>query len=308
MLRLLQLSLFVNLLCLQLYADESTPIPIVDCHVHLFDISRTEGVTWIKPDNKVLYRNFFPKHHEPLAKANNVKGVVIVQAGQSLPDNQWNLDITAHNKSLYRGVVGNLSTIIGTPEFKPVFEKLCKDPRYVGYRLSGRPLGKFTDAFYQDLQLTADKGKTVDFLLIDYRLEDVAEIAARLPKLRIIVDHFGGVILDGKPLDPEWVKSFRAVAKQKNVYCKVSALYGRFREQPAPTESRYYTPVLDLAWECYGEDRLIYGSDWPVTEQTGGYASVVKLTKDYFEGKGRAAMEKLFHKNAVLFYQIPDFD
>lgn len=308
MLRLLQFLLFLNLLCLKLSAEESSAIPIVDCHVHLWDISRTEGVGWIKPDNKTLYRNILPKDHEPIAAANNVHGVVIVQAGQSLPDNQWNLDITAHNKRLYRGVVGNLSQIIGTPEFKRSFEKLCEDPRYVGYRLSGHPRGKFTDAFYQDLQLTADKGKTVDFLLGDYRLDEVAEIAQRLPKLRIIVDHFGGVILDGKPLADEWVKKFRAVAAHKNVYCKVSALYGRVKEQPAPRDIRFYTPVLDLAWECYGEDRLIYGSDWPVTEQTGDYASVVKLTKAYFDGKGRGVSEKLFHKNAVLFYRIPDVD
>ncbi len=62
---------------------------------------------------------------------------------------------------------------------------------------------------------------------------------------------------------------------------------------------------MELAWQCFGEDRLIYGSDWPVTEQTADYASVVKLTKSYFDAKGRAASEKLFHKNAVLFYQIP---
>lgn len=306
--RVMLALLFVNLLCLTLHAEESAAIPIIDCHVHLYDLKRPEGVTWIKPDNKTLYRNFLPADHEPIAAANNVRGVVIVQAGQSMPDNQWNLDITAHNPRLYRGIVGNLSKIIGTPEFKPTFEKLCADKRYVGYRLSGRPAGKFSEAFYSDLQLTADRGKSVDFLLGDYRLEDVAEIAQRLPKLRIIVDHFGGVILDGKPLASEWIKNFRAVAAHKNVYCKVSALYGRFREQPAPTEERYYTPVMDLAWECFGEDRLIYGSDWPVSEQTADYASVLKLTKGYFESKGRVVNEKLFHKNAEFFYRIPAVD
>lgn len=308
MLRFSAALLLLQMLGSLLHADEGVAIPIIDCHVHLYDLKRPEGVTWIKPDNKILYRNFLPADHEPLAAANNVRGVVVVQAGQSLPDNQWNLDVTAHNKRLYRGVVGNLSTIIGTLEFKRSLDRLCEDPRYVGYRLSGRPAGKFTEALYQDLEYTAERGKTVDFLLGDYRLEDVNEIAKRVPKLRIIVDHFGGVILDGKPLNQDWIKSFRTVAAHKNVYCKVSALYGRFREQPAPTEQRYYTPVMELAWECFGEDRLIYGSDWPVTEQTADYSSVVKLTKSYFDSKGRAASEKLFHKNAVLFYQIPALD
>ena len=308
MLRLLQISLFLNLLCLKLSAEESAAIPIVDCHVHLWDLKRPEGVSWIKQDNKVLYRNFLPKDHEPIAAANNVKGVVVVQAGHSLPDNQWNLDITAHNKSLYRGVVGNLSKIIGTSEFKPAFEKLCEDKRYVGYRLSGRSQKKLTDAFYRDLQITADKGKTVDFLVGEYRLDEIADIAKRIPNLKIILDHFGGVTLDGSPLDTEWVKSFRTVALQKNIYCKVSALFGRVKEQPAPRDIRFYTPVIDLAFECFGEDRLIYGSDWPVSETTGDYASVIKLTKAYFDGKGRGVSEKLFHKNAVSFYRITDLD
>ncbi len=285
-------------------AIRAEEMPIIDCHVHLFDIARTEGVTWIAEDDKVLRRSFLPEHHEPVAAANGVKGVVIVQAGQSLPDNQWNLDITAGNKALYRGIVGNLSLVIGTPEFKPLFEKLCEDPRYVGYRISGRIQEKMTDAFFDDLRLTAEKGKTVDFLLGAYSLAEVAEIAARVPELRIIVDHFGGVALDGKPLPAEWVASFRTVAKQPNVFCKVSALYGRFKEQPAPKELAPYKEVLDLAWENFGEDRLIFGSDWPVTERTGDYASVLQLTRAYFDAKGRGVSGKLFSKNAAAFYRV----
>lgn len=279
-------------------------MPLVDCHVHLWDISRTEGIGWIKKDDTVLYRSFLPQDHEPIAGANGVKGVVVVQAGQSLPDNQWNLDVTAHNKQLYRGIVGNLSKVIGTPEFKPLFEKLCEDPRYVGYRLSGRYQSELTDAFYRDLQFTAEKGKAVDFLVGGYSFEDIAVIAKRVPDLRIVLDHFGGVILDGSPLNAEWVRKLRSVAEHKNVYCKVSALYGRVKEQPAPKDLGFYAPVIDLVFDCFGEDRLIYGSDWPVSETTGDYASVLKLTKEYFDKKGRAASEKLFHKNAVVFYRI----
>ena len=289
-------------------ADEQPAIPIIDCHVHLFDIARPAGIGWIKKDDKVLYRSFLPKDHEPIAKANGVRGVVVVQAGQSLPDNQWNLDITAHNKKLYRGVVGNLSEVIGTPDFKPLFEKLCEDPRYVGYRLSGRFQEGLTEEFFRDLELTVEKGRTVDFLLGGYSLAEVDQIAKRMPKLKIIIDHFGGVALDGKPLDPEWVKSFLTVSKRPNVICKVSALYGRFKEQPAPREIAPYQEILDLAWQSFGEDRLIYGSDWPVTRTTGDYASVVALTKTYFDAKGRAAEEKLFHDNAVRFYGIPDLE
>ena len=306
MLRTAFIVLFMGLLAVGNCEAESEPVPIFDCHVHLWDLRRPEGLGWIKKDNATLYRDFLPSDHEPIARANQVRGVVVIQAGQSLPDNQWNLDITASNKQLYRGVVGNLSEVIGTEGFKPLFEKLCNDPRYAGYRLSGRYQKELTDAFYHDLRLTATKGRSVDFLVGGYSFEEIAEIADRVPDLRIILDHLGGIKLDGTPLDSEWVKRLRALAQHKNVYCKVSALYGRFEKQPATRDLSFYAPILDLVFDSFGEDRLIYGSDWPVSESTGDYASILKLTRAYFDTKGRGVLEKLFYQNAVKFYRIAD--
>lgn len=278
---------------------------IIDCHVHLWALERPEGIGWIQKDDATLYRDFLPKDHEAVAKANGVNGVVLVQAGQSLADNQWNLDVTAHNPQLYRGLVGNLSEVIGTDAFQPLFERLCKDPRYLGFRLSGRYQNDLSEEFFRDLKLTAKAGKSVDFLVGGYSLKDVDAIARRIPDLRIILNHFGNIRLDGKALDPEWVKDFRTVAENPNVHCKVSALYGRVEKQPAPKEIGFYQPILDLAYDSFGEDRLIFGSDWPVTEKTGDYASVLALTRAYFEPKGPKVCRKLFHLNAVRFYAIP---
>ncbi len=283
----------------------TTGAAIIDCHVHMYSLARPDGITWIAKDNETLFRDHLPADHEPIAKANGVAGVVLVQAGQSIPDNQWNLDVTADNKALYRGVVGNLSRVIGTDEFAPLFAKLCEDPRYLGYRISGRDHKELDDDFYRDLETTAKAGKSVDFLIGDYSLNDVAAIARRLPELRIILDHFGNVRLDGKPLATQWVEDFQAFAKLPSVHCKVSALFGRVAEQPAPKELAFYKPILDLAFETFGEDRLVYGSDWPVSETSGDYASVLKLTRAYFEPKGKSVCEKLFHRNAEKFYAIP---
>ena len=287
-------------------ADIDT-VPVIDCHVHLWDTSRPE-MTWPRKEHVRLYKPFLPKSHAPLCKANGVTGVVVVLSGQALVDNQWNLDITAHNTRLYRGVVGNLSKAIGTNAFKPLFTELCKDERYVGYRLSGRYQDGLTDAVMRDLRLTAKQGRTVDILVGGYSLDDVDEIARRVPKLKLVLDHFGGVQLDGGPHDDQWLRGFRTVAKRPNVYCKLSALYGRFKEQPAPTHLAAYKPTIDLALECFGEDRLIYGSDWPVTTLSGNYKSVINLTKSYFVDKDPQLARKVFHDNAVTFYGIADHE
>jgi len=138
-----------------------------------------------------------------------------------------------------------------------------------------------------------------------YSLQDVEAIATRLPGLKIIIDHFGNLRLDGEPLDPQWVRQFKSLAGRPNVYCKVSALYGRVKPQPAPKNVSFYRPILELAYDAFGEDRLVYGSDWPVTETTGDYESVLKLTRAWARTKGDAFELKLFYQNAVRFYGIP---
>ena len=285
-----------------LIAEE--PSPLIDTHVHLWHLDRPEGIYWIPKDNAVLYRSFMPADHAPIAKDNGVTGVVIVQAGQHLPDNQWNLDITAHDPKLYRGVVGNLSQVMGSEKFEALFEQLCQNKRFLGYRISGRTNENLTEEFFRDLKATARRGKTVDILVGKYSLADVSLIAERIPDLKIIIDHFGGVTLDGRPLDQAWVKSFREVAKHPNVSCKVSALFGRVKKQPAPLNLDFYKSILDLSMECFGADRLVFGSDWPVTRTTAEYAAVLKLTRSFFDEKGREVSRKVFSENAVKFYGL----
>jgi L-fuconolactonase len=284
--------------------DSAEQVPIIDCHVHFWDIQRTEGIGWIKPEIKTLYRSHSPSDYTATAKAAGVTGVVIVQAGQHLPDNQWNLDLCKADPRFYHGVVGNLSKVIGTAEFKPLFDQLCENKHYLGYRLSGRYRPDLTQQFWDDLAYTAEKQRTVDVLANEYSLDDVQLIAKRVPKLKLILNHFGNVTLNDQPLPADWVKSFREVAKQPNVYCKVSALFGRVKQQPAPTELRFYQPILDLAYESFGPDRLIYGSDWPVSNTTSDYTTVMKLTKSYFAPKGTKILRQVFSENAQSFYGV----
>ena len=78
------------------HAADLDDVPVIDCHVHLWDTNRPE-MTWPREEHVKLYKPFLPTTHTPICRANGVKGVVVVLSGQALVDNQWNLNVTAHN-------------------------------------------------------------------------------------------------------------------------------------------------------------------------------------------------------------------
>ena len=279
-------------------------IPVIDTHIHLYDTTRAGGVPWPPVDDQVLYRPVLPEHFDKVTRANGVMATVIVEASDRVPDNQWVLDLVAHNPSHYVGVVGNLP--VGTDAYATELNRLVEDSRYVGIRLRSFPEGVegFTDAVWRDLKQLSDKGLTLDVLMSNFTLADVRQIAERLPDLKILVNHLTGLTITGEPAKADWVAEVKATAAHANVSCKVSGIFQRSGRMPAPKEQAYYAPIFEVVYEAFGEDRVIYGSNWPVTDRGGEYHEQLAIIHDYFAPKGRAVLEKLFWKNAAAFYGV----
>jgi L-fuconolactonase len=279
-------------------------VPVIDTHIHLYDATRKGGVPWPRPSDQVLYRPVLPEHYDKVTKANGVTATVIVEASDQVEDNQWVLDITAHNPKHYVGVVGNLP--VGTPEFAKHLKRFAKDKRYVGIRLRSWPEGVtgFNDAVWRDLSLLSNKGLTLDVLMANYDLDDVMLIAKRLPKLKILINHLTGLIINGGAAEAAWTKKVQAAAKYPNVSCKVSGIFQRSNRSPAPKKVGYYAPIFEVVYEAFGEDRIIYGSNWPVTDRGGEYGEQLAIIQKYFSAKGKGVTEKLFWKNAAKFYGV----
>lgn len=285
-------------------ADEIDQIPIVDTHIHLYDTARSQGLPWPPKTDKVLYRPVLPRHFNAVAKDNQITATVIVEASKWVPDNQWVLDLVAHDRDKYIGLVGSLE--IGTPGFAGDLKELSQDKRYVGIRLRERPGDEhfFTDEVWRDLKLLADTDQTLDVLMFNFSLEDVAMIAERLPNLKILINHVAGADIDGKPVDAKWLAGVKKAAAHKNVHCKISGLFQQSHRSPSPTDVAFYKPTLDALTTAFGEDRLIYGSNWPVSMKGGKYGDYKKVVFDYYRPKGKAFMEKLLYKNALKFYGL----
>jgi L-fuconolactonase len=298
----------------QFPAEDSTDqLQIIDTHIHLYDTNRSQGVDWPPVTDKVLYRPVLTEHFDEVADREGIASTVIVEASSRPEDNQWMLDLVKHNPDRYLALVGNLP--IGTDEFPSLLDRFSKDSRFVGLRMRDRPGGDgfFTDAVWRDLGLLAKKGLTLDVLIHNFSIDEVTEVARRLPDLKIIINHLGGLNITHDPFDEEWKEAMGRAAVYQNVYCKVSGIFQRAGVKPTPKEKLFYSPVFKVVFDAFGENRIVYGSNWPVTDRGGSYAEQLSIIRGYFKSLGmqpgdnktsEQIARKLFRDNAVKFYGL----
>ncbi len=274
---------------------------IVDAHVHLYDPSRPQGVPWPRPDDEFLYRPVLPEHLKAAAAPAGVAGAVVVEASEWVEDNDWLLDLARRDPFLL-GVVGRLEP--GAPGFAARLERYAADPLFLGVRVPPSVVERLDDsAVAADAEKLAAADLELDLLMRPALLPHAARLARRLPELRIVINHAANIPMRGGPPDPAWVDGLAAAAESPRVFCKVSSLPTLTGRAPAPTEPEFYAPVLDALWSAFGEDRLIYGSDWPVSERFASYADTLRLAQACVSPRGRAAAEKFFWRNAQAAYQ-----
>lgn len=275
---------------------------VIDTHTHFYDPTRPQGVPWPGQGTR-LYRKVMPADWLALAAPLGVRETVIVEASPWVEDNQWILDLAAREKCIV-GFVGNLDPT--DPQFAVHLKRFAANPVFRGIRWRGDlvRVDAGRDHIRQAARALAEHGLELDLNGPPAMLPHAAKLAADLPDLRIVINHLGAPG-DPRALKPEWAGLIREAARQPNVFMKVSALVEQVpgAEGAAPREVDYYLPILDHLWECFGPDRLIYGSNWPVSDRGAPYDAVFRLVAEYFGGKGREAAEKYFWRNSRTVYR-----
>ncbi len=278
--------------------------PLIDTHTHFYDPARPQGVPWPGKNDPLLYRTVLPKDYRALRQPRRVTGTVVVEASPWIEDNQFILDLAAKDPFIV-GLVGNLPE--DSAEFRAGLKRFAANPLFRGIRI----------VHPRVVKSLADPSKLADLaLLIEHDLEldlnggpallaDADRLAAALPGLRIVINHVANVKIDGKAPPADWLRGMDACARHPNVFCKVSALVegtGR-NDGTASRDVEFYRPVLDAVWERFGVKRLIYGSNWPVSERFASCATVQLIVLDYFTAKGPGAVARFFSVNAHAAYK-----
>ncbi|MEQ2007566.1 MAG: amidohydrolase family protein [Limisphaerales bacterium] len=284
-------------------APKAAPLVIIDTHTHFYDPTRPTGVPWPGKGDAVLYRPTLPANYRAQDVPQPVTGTVVVEASPLVEDNQWILDLAAKDRFIV-GFVGNLKP--GEDAFARNVKRFAANPLYRGIRVNEGALrtGLGNAVFVADIKRLADADLELDVNGGPTLLPEVARLAKELPTLRIVINHLSNTRIDGKNVSPTWRADLETAAKFPKVFLKVSALVegtGK-NDGSAPRDVEFYRPWMDVAWNAFGPDRLIYGSNWPVSERFAKLATVQGIVHDYFSAKGPDALAKFFARNAQAAY------
>lgn len=284
----------------------AAPIPIIDSHIHLFDRSRPEGSPYPGP-NSPLGQTALPSRYREVVKPFGVVGAIVIEAQGQIPrmiDNQWVLDQAAKD-TIIVGTIGRLDP--ESPDFGRDLETLRKNKLFLGLRqIQLSPLIDKPVAM-SNLKLLADAGLSLDTLPV--RTDDATLVFVRLteiiPSLRLIVEHFPNVKLpEDRVARDAYMANIRKLGERPQVYIKLSEVVKKI-DGKVSTDLTLYQEWLDELWDIFGENRVIFGSDWPQSEnlELNSYPNVFSVAREYVSNKGKTAMEKVFWKNSIPAYR-----
>jgi predicted TIM-barrel fold metal-dependent hydrolase len=291
-------------------------IPIIDCHIHLFDGTRPQGAPY-KGGRAFPGGVALPGMYAKIARPLGIVGVIAVDASPWLEDNLWVLE-TIQPETIMVGSVGNLQP--DKPEFPEYVGRYAKNPLYRGIRygnLWGYDLVKQVDnpAFIAGLKLLAQHDLTLETANQNISLLQAAvRVNDAVPELRIVLDHLPA--FDPTPANQaDFEAVMKEISQRKNIWAKLSEIVHPVRSNAAPAAGGARpAPViepglaahrerLDMLMGYLGEDRVVFGSDWPNAVGVSEVPDTVALVREYFSTKSREAAEKYFWKNSVAAYK-----
>jgi len=279
-------------------ADAAPTIPIIDCHIHLFDVNRPGGVPWPEKTDAVLYKSALPERYRKIAVPLGIVGAIEVEASPLLEDNQWVLDVAAKD-TIVVGTVGDLEP--DKPDFRKQLDRFHKNPLFRGIRYGNiwdRDLSVMIEKpeFVAGLKALAAADLVLDSANPDRKLlAALVRVSDKVPNLRIVVDHL-------PRLEEPAKEELRELGKRTHVYVKVSGVVRRVNGK-VPEDPAFYKSAIDELWDTFGEDRLLYGSDWPHSDLWAEYPVELKVVQAWFNAKGPQAAEKYFYKNSKVVYK-----
>jgi L-fuconolactonase len=274
----------------------------IDSHQHFWRYEPAE-YGWIDDTMPALRRDFLPGDLQPLLRQAGFDGCVAVQARQTVEETRWLLDL-ADRHPFVVGVVGWVD--LCSPDVDAQLRSFRGREKLVGVRhiVQGEPDDRFLlrPDFGRGISRLQEHGLAYDILIYPRHLPVAAELAARFPGHRFVLDHLAKPDLKRGALR-DWERDLRRLAAFPHVWAKLSGLVTE--ADWAAWTPEQIRPCLDVAFDAFGPERLMIGSDWPVCTLAADYDRTVAVVTGYIEGRPAAERDAVLGGNAVRFWTLP---
>ena len=276
------------------------PIPVIDTHVHLFDPRRPQGVPYAGPKDQPPQIATPGNYREQIA-GTGILGSIVVEASPWIEDNLWILE-RADSDPQFVGVVGSLDP--SKPEFPDYLARFSKHPLWRGIRYArvwtmDGDKQVLKPGMAEGLRLLAQTGQTLDMANPSFDLLRGAILAMdAAPGLRVVMDHMPS--LDPTPPTQALYDSLTSeLAARPGFFIKLSQVMHKDNNGVIKTAPR---ERLDRLMTLMGEDRVMFGGDWPNSVGTATIPQALALMRDYFASRPQRQAEKYFWRNSLAIY------
>ena len=277
--------------------------PRLDAHIHLFDPHRPEGIPWPEPGD-TIYRRTLPDEYFAQAAPLGVVGAIAVEASPWRKDNDWLLEAVRHHTGMV-GFVGNL--VPNDQRFAADLDRLAAEPLFLGMRYGNLWDRDLTEdlrkpGFIEGLCLLAQSGRALDSANPTRSLiAALLEVSDAVPDLRIVADHLPNAQVPPAEERAYW-RDLETFAARPTAFMKLSEVPQRI-QGAVGLDVAYYQEHLDRLWSLFGEDRILFGSDWPNSDHLVSLDKTIGLTQAYLAAKTSVAQEKVFYLNSRQAYR-----
>lgn len=273
---------------------------VIDSHQHFWNYDSVRD-SWIDDSMSIIRKNFLPKDLEPILNENGVDGCIAVQADQSEIETQFLINC-ARSNSFIKGVVGWID--LTSDNIDNRLEHFSINPCFKGLRHIVQAEKK-NYLLRKDVQHGISKLKkynlTFDLLIYPHQIMNAVELVKKFPDQTFILDHIAKPNIS-KPISNEWKYGIKLLSENQNVSCKISGMVTE--TQNFKFNNNDFIPFLDVIFNCFGTERIMFGSDWPVCLVAASYNQTIKIIHNYLENCSKKIIDNIMGNNAIKIYNL----